>query len=74
LKSKEVEPFKIYSEEISITGSYVNPFTMQRAVKILNSNEFLFQKLLTDVGDLSEIIKYISSDPKSFLKAAYIIQ
>jgi len=47
----------------SITGSNVNPFTMQRAVKILNS-----------AGDLSEIIKYISSDPKSFLKAAYIIQ
>lgn len=73
-KSKEVEPFKIYSEEISIAGSYVNPFTMQRAVKILNSNEFSFQKLLTDVGDLSEIKKYISSDKKPFLKAAYINQ
>ncbi|PNR94033.1 hypothetical protein HWHPT5561_07375 [Petrotoga sp. HWH.PT.55.6.1] len=73
-KSKEVEPFKIYSEEISITGSYVNPFTMQRAVKILNSNEFFFQKLLTDVGDLSEITKYISSDKKPFLKASYINQ
>jgi len=72
MKSKEVEPFKIYSEEISITGSYVNPFTMQRAVKILNSNEFLFQKLLTDVGDLSKIKNYISSDKKPFLKAAFI--
>ncbi|MDY6894613.1 MAG: alcohol dehydrogenase, partial [Thermotogota bacterium] len=66
--------FKIYSDEISISGSYVNPFTMQRAVKILNSNEFFFQKLLTDVGDLSEIKKYISSDKKPFLKAAYINQ
>lgn len=74
MKSKEVEPFKIYSEEISIAGSYVNPFTMQRAVKILNSNEFSFQKLLTDVGDLSELKKYISSDKKPFLKSAYINQ
>jgi len=47
---------------------------MQRVVKILNSNKFDFQKLLTDVGDLSEIIKYISSDKKPFLKAAYINQ
>jgi len=58
----------------SVTGLNVNPFTMQRVVKILNSNKFDFQKLLTDVGDLSEIIKYISSDKKPFLKAAYINQ
>lgn len=63
LKSRKVELFKIYSEEISIAGSYVNSFTMQRAMKILNS-----------AGDLSEIKKYISSDKNSFLKAAYINQ
>lgn len=72
MNAKETEPFKIYSQELSMIGSYINPFTMQRAVKIINSKEFEFQKLLTDEGNLSEIQGYINSSKKPFLKAAFI--
>ena len=68
----KLEPFQIYSEEITMTGSYINPFTMQRAVKIINSKEFLFYKLLTDKGSLSNVKDYINGEKYSFLKAAFV--
>ncbi len=72
LKTTNLEPFKIYSEEITLTGSYINPFTMQKAVKIINSKEFPFHKLLTDQASLQDINEYISGNNHPFLKAAYI--
>ncbi|PNR95780.1 alcohol dehydrogenase catalytic domain-containing protein [Petrotoga sp. 9PWA.NaAc.5.4] len=72
MKTRELEPFQIYSQEITLIGSYINPFTMQRAVKIINSNEFNFEKLVTDEGDLDEVKEYISANKKPFLKAAYV--
>jgi 2-desacetyl-2-hydroxyethyl bacteriochlorophyllide A dehydrogenase len=71
LKTTKLEPFQIYSEEITMTGSYVNPFTMQRAVKIINSKEFSFYKLLTEKGSLSDVKDYITGEKQSFLKAAF---
>jgi len=72
LKTTELEPFQIYSEEITIKGSYINPFTMQRAVKIINSKEFPFYKLLTDEGSLSYMKDYITGNKHPFLKAAFV--
>jgi len=72
LTTTELEPFQIYSEEITLTGSYINPFTMQKAVKIINSKEFPFHKLLTNQASLPDIKDYITGEKHPFLKAAFI--
>jgi len=72
LKTTNLEPFQIYSEEITLTGSYINPFTMQKAVKIINSKEFPFDKLLTNQASLPDIKDYITGEKHPFLKAAFI--
>lgn len=67
----EVEPFDIYKYEYNLEGSYINPYTMEKAVKIINSGEFLFEKLSSDVLRLDEIADYITGRKKPFMKAVY---
>ncbi|MHA1974845.1 MAG: alcohol dehydrogenase catalytic domain-containing protein [Candidatus Hodarchaeales archaeon] len=67
-----VEPFEIYRKEVKITGSFINPFTMSTAVKILNSKEFNFDSLVTDELSLKEVAAYISGEKVPNMKAVWI--
>ncbi len=70
-KTAEVEPFDVYKHEYGLTGSYVNPYTMEKAVKIINSGEFLFEKLSSDLLGLDDVADYIAGEKKPFMKAVY---
>ena len=67
-----VEPFEIYRKEVKITGSFINPFTMSTAVKILNSKEFNFDSLVTDELSLKEVAAHISGEKVPNMKAVWI--
>jgi threonine dehydrogenase-like Zn-dependent dehydrogenase len=70
-KKGEVEPFDIYKREYSLSGSYINPYTMEKAVKIMNSGEFLFEKLVSDTVGLDKVFEFVIGSKKPFIKAMY---
>jgi len=47
--------FDVYSKELSITGSIINPDTHQRAVNLLNSGRLNIQPLITHTFDLNHM-------------------
>lgn len=61
-----VSLFDIFSKELKIVGSRINPDTHQRAVDMINSNRLEIKKLITHsfgLGQLDEaIFKQMSSD------------
>ena len=67
----EISPFGIYKKEIRILGSYLNPFTMREAVRIIETGEFKFEKLVTDVLTLEEVKNYLEAHKKPLMKAIY---
>jgi L-iditol 2-dehydrogenase len=43
-----LQPHDIYRRELTIRGSYTNPFTMQRALALLYSGRIDWEALVTD--------------------------
>lgn len=43
----EISPFEIYSKELTVTGSFINPDTHSRAVSLINSGRIQVQPLIT---------------------------
>ncbi|MFP4005962.1 MAG: zinc-dependent alcohol dehydrogenase family protein [Candidatus Hadarchaeia archaeon] len=50
-----ISPFKVYREEISLLGSFTNPFTTQKAVKLIESESIELKPLVTSEVDLKDI-------------------
>jgi len=67
----EISPFEIYKKEIRILGAYLNPFTMREAVRIIESGEYEFERLVTDTLTLEEVKNYLETHKKPFMKAMY---
>jgi threonine dehydrogenase-like Zn-dependent dehydrogenase len=42
-----VKPFDIYRREITIRGTYTNPFTMERAIALLASEQIRWEDVVT---------------------------
>jgi len=67
-----VEPFKILSKELTIVGSWVNPYTYPRAIKLLDSGKVKVEHLITNrlkVEDIIEGIQLMYDRPDGFMKA-----
>jgi len=69
--SLNFRPFDVYKHEYTIMGSYVNPLTMSKAVKILQDSSIIFENLVTDVLDLQGLIGYIGGCKTPLMKAVY---
>ena len=50
-----VKPYEIFQRELTITASFVNPFTHARAVKMVNSHRLRLAELISDRIPLDEI-------------------
>lgn len=50
-----VRPFQIYKEEISLVGSFTNPFTTRRAVNLIESGKIELKPLITSEIELEDI-------------------
>lgn len=50
-----IKPYEFYQKEISVTASYVNPYTHGRAANLLNSGKLKLSELISDRFTLDEI-------------------
>jgi 2-desacetyl-2-hydroxyethyl bacteriochlorophyllide A dehydrogenase len=72
-KKVEVEPFLIYRKEVKILGSYVNPYTMHRAVNILRN--VIELNSIVDKIDLEEALDILRGKPRKFyIKPVIVFQ
>ncbi len=68
----EIIPFEILSKELTILGSWVNPYTSNRALDILASGKIDVKKLISTRLPLDKIIDGINlmiEKPEGFVKA-----
>ena len=52
----EVYPYTIFQREITLRSSYINPYTIGRAVSLLNSGKLTVRDLITDVISLKDCL------------------
>ena len=67
-----VIPFEILSKELTIVGSWVNPYTYPRAIKLLDSGKVKVWHLITNrlkVEDIEQGIQLMYDRPEGFMKA-----
>jgi len=50
----KVNPFYIYENEITLKGSFVNPYTMERAIRLLAEDRIRVGELITHRFGLNE--------------------
>lgn len=50
-----VKPYEIFQREISVTASYVNPYTHGRAANLINTGKIKLSELISDRLSLDEI-------------------
>ena len=65
-------PFDILSKELTLMGSWVNPYTFPRALKILASGKIDVKTLISDTLPLDNIMdgmKLMMEKPGKFMKA-----
>jgi len=53
----QISPYEIFSQEIKLMGSLMNPFTMQRAVSLIESTKINIRSLITNYFPLVDIEK-----------------
>ncbi len=51
----DISPFEIYRRELTLLGSFVNPFTMDRAVSLISSRRINLYPLISDIIPLQDI-------------------
>ena len=67
-----VTPFEILSRELTIVGSWVNPYTYPRAIKLLDSGRVKVGHLITNrlkLEDIGQGIELMYERPEGFMKA-----
>lgn len=52
-----IKPYEIFQRELTITASYVNPFSHGRAVELINNRKLKLKELISDIIPLDEIEK-----------------
>ncbi|MFW5999375.1 MAG: zinc-dependent alcohol dehydrogenase family protein [Halanaerobiaceae bacterium] len=60
-----VSPNEIFERELSVFGSYINPFVTARAIELLAAGKINVEELITDTCELAEIPEILSRKPKA---------
>lgn len=71
-KQATVVPFDILSRELTIVGSWINPYTYPRAIKLLASGKVEVKHLISNrlsVGEVEEGFALMMNRPDGFMKA-----
>lgn len=61
-----IRPYTLYEKELSMVSAFTNPFTMQRAVNMINSGILPLDALLTDRIAIHEVPEALSGVPQGF--------
>ena len=67
-----IKPFEIFQKEIEIKASFINPYTQQRALDLINSKKIDVSSMVHEVSSL-EKLENILSTPELRTKGKYII-
>lgn len=67
-----VKPFEIFKKEIEIKASYINPYTQQRAIEMIDSKRIDVQSMIYKVAQLEEL-PGILADKELRSKGKFII-
>ena len=59
-----VKPFEIFQKELILTASFINPYTQQRALKLIDSGRLDVSSMVTDTISLSQLEEVLSSPSK----------
>jgi threonine dehydrogenase-like Zn-dependent dehydrogenase len=53
----DLHPFYIFQHEITVKASFINPYTISRAVSLLDSGKLKVNDLITDVIPIEDCVK-----------------
>lgn len=67
-----VKPFEIFQKEITLTSSFINPLTQQRALDLIDSGRLDVSSMIYDICSL-EKLEDILRDPTLRAKGKYLI-
>ena len=57
-----IKPFEVFSRELKITSSFINPYTFGRAISLLGAGRVVLDEIITDIVPLEDILK-VFTDP-----------
>lgn len=67
-----IKPFELFKKELTIRASYINPYTMPRAVDLINSGRIDVSSMIYTVCDLADLAEVIE-DPVRRSLGKYIV-
>ncbi len=67
-----LKPFTVFQKELTLRASYINPYTQQRALHLINSGKLNVDCMVAEVAPL-EKLDAILADPTLRAKGKYII-
>lgn len=68
----DIKPFELFKKEIEIKASYINPYTQERAVKMIDGKRIDVSSMIYKTADLSEL-PAILKDRELRAKGKFII-
>jgi threonine dehydrogenase-like Zn-dependent dehydrogenase len=68
----EIKPFELFQKEIVLKASYINPYTLGRAIKLINSKKVDVTSMVSGVEPLDYLPEILSSSEVR-RKGKYII-
>lgn len=67
-----VKPYSLFQKEITIKSSFINPYTMDRAVRLINAKKVDVSSMVAETASIDKLPQ-ILADPKLHTKGKYII-
>lgn len=55
-ESFPIKPDDIFKKELTVTSSYINPYTFERAISVLESKTIDLESLITNIVPLDDIV------------------
>lgn len=69
----DIKPFEIFKKELEIKASYINPYTQQRAIEMIDSKRIDVKSMIYKTADLDEL-PMILKDENLRRKGKFIIK
>lgn len=66
-------PFDVFSKELRIMGSFINPYTHEEAITLIAQNIVQIEPLISHRIDLEELPEFMTSYPKLNVTKAIIM-
>ena len=68
-----LRPYDVFSKELTLRSSYINPYTQGRALNLINARALDVRSMVAAVAPLEELKEILSSPEKRAL-GKYIIR